>query len=253
MPDRYTKNYAATTIYKNGTAVDLNILVAREDSVELFVNGTHAASILSSPAEVKELAVGHVICEGITGFDGILNVQVNGMKVDIHVERTENFNIWHELRSSGGVGIRWQTNEDINVTSDAVFSPESIYSGTRFLESDVYRLTNGTHLAALVTPTGELAAQAIDIGRHNAIDKVIGHAALSGLDVSGMYLLSTGRQSAGMVLKAARAGVPLVVTKSAPFDSGIEAAKRTGVGLVAFLSGKKMSVFANKWRVAVNR
>ena len=252
MPDRYTKNYSVTTIHKDGAAVELNFLVAREESVELFVNGTHAASILSSPAEVKELAVGHVICEGITGFDGILDVQVDGMKVDIHVERNEDFKIWHELRSSGGVGIRWQTDEDINVMSDAVFSPESIYSGTRFLESDVYRLTKGTHLAALVTPKGELAAQAIDIGRHNAIDKVIGHAALSGLDVSGMYLLSTGRQSAGMVLKAARAGVPLVVTKTAPFDSGIEAAKRTGVGLVGFVSENQMSVFANKWRIAVN-
>lgn len=253
MPDRYTKNYPATTIHKNGAAVELSCLVAREDSVELFVNGIYVASILSSPAEVRELAVGHVICEGFTGFGGILDVQVNGMEVDIRVERTEEFKIWHELRSSGGVGIRWQKDEEINVMSDAVFSLESIYSGTRFLESDVYRLTKGTHLAALVTPMGELAAQAIDIGRHNAIDKVIGHAALSGLDVSGMYLLSTGRQSAGMVLKAARAGVPLVVTKTAPFDSGIEAAKRTGIGLVGFVSENQMSVFANKWRIAVER
>jgi len=252
MPERYTKNYPVTTIHRDGTVSESDCPVAREESVELFINGAHTASILASPADVRELAVGYAICEGIVGFDGILDVRVNNLEVDIRVEDTDHFKTQHELRSSGCAGPGQQVDEDIRVRSDAVFPPGSIFAGTRFLESWVYRLTKGTHLAALVTRTGELAAQAVDIGRHNAIDKVIGHAALSGLDLSLVYLLSTGRQSAGMVLKASRAGVPLIVTKTAPFDSGIKAAKKTGIGLVGFVSENQMSVFANKWRVGVD-
>jgi len=249
MPDRYTKNYPITTIQRDGAVLSSERTVAKEGSIELSVNGTRSASILASPVCVRELAVGYAICEGIVNSDEIPDVRVDGMDVDLQIKCTDDFEMWHELRSSGCIGVRWQGNEDINVSSDAVFPVSSVFSGMNFLESDVYRMTNGTHLAALVSHKGELVAQAIDIGRHNAIDKVIGYAALNNLDVSQLYLLSTGRQSAGMVLKAARAGVPLIVTKSAPFDSGIDAAEKTGVGLVGFLSNTKMTVFANKWRI----
>lgn len=249
MSKKYTKNYSVTTVNKDGATSSSECNVAKEGSIELLVNGTRAASILASPVCVRELAVGYAICEGIVGSDEILDVRVDGMEVDLHIESTDDFTLWHELRSSGCIGVKWQGNEDINVSSDAVFPARSIFSGTKFLESDVYSLTRGTHLATLISKEGDRVAQAIDIGRHNAIDKVIGYASLNNIDVSQLYLLSTGRQSAGMVLKAARAGVPLIVTKSAPFDSGIDAAQKTGVGLVGFVSNTEMTVFANKWRI----
>ncbi len=249
MPDRYTKIYPVTTVNKDGSVFSSERTVAKEGSIELSVNGTRAASILASPTCVRELAVGYAICEGIVGSDEISDVRVDGMEVDLQIKSTDDFTLWHELRSSGCIGIKWQGNEVVNVTSDAVFPARSIFSGTKFLESDVYFMTRGTHLATLVSQGGERVAQAIDIGRHNAIDKVVGYAALNNIDVSQLYLLSTGRQSAGMVLKAARAGVPLIVTKSAPLDSGIDAAQKTGVGLVGLVSNVEMTVFANKWRI----
>ncbi|MDO9516853.1 MAG: formate dehydrogenase accessory sulfurtransferase FdhD [Methanosarcinaceae archaeon] len=249
MPQRYTKNYSVTTIQKDGETFSSERTVAKEDSIELSVNGTRAASILASPEYVRELAVGYAICEGIVGSDEIVDIQADGMEVNIDIKCTDDFTLWHELRSSGCIGVKWQGNEDINVNSDTVFPASSVFSGIKFLESDVYRMTRGTHLAALVSMRGELVAKAVDIGRHNAIDKVVGYAALNNIDVSQLYLLSTGRQSAGMVLKAARAGIPLIVTKSAPFDSGIDAAEKSGVGLVGFVSNTEMTVFANKWRI----
>ncbi|MCL7410224.1 MAG: formate dehydrogenase accessory sulfurtransferase FdhD [Methanosarcinaceae archaeon] len=249
MPQRYTKSYSVTTIQKDGETFSSERTVAKEVSIELSVNGTRAASILASPICARELAVGYAICEGIVGPDEIVDVQADGMKVNIDIKCTDDFTLWHELRSSGCIGIKWQTNEDVSVSPDAVFPASSVFSGIKFLESDVYRLTRGTHLAALVSMKGELVTKAVDIGRHNAIDKVVGYAALNNIDVSQLYLLSTGRQSAGMVLKAARAGIPLIVTKSAPFDSGIDAAEKSGMGLVGFVSNAEMTVFANKWRI----
>ncbi len=73
-----------------------------------------------------------------------------------------------------------------------------------FLESEVYISTRGTHAACLVNARGECVAKAIDVGRHNAFDIVVGRAYLEGIAVSQHFILSTGRQSAGMVLKAAR-------------------------------------------------
>lgn len=249
MSDIYTKNYPVTTVHRDGTVHSLECTVAKEGTIEMSINGTHAASILGSQACVRELAVGYVICEGIVGFGEIMDVQVDDMKVNLCLKCTNNLPFWHELRSSGCLGVKWQVREDINVSSNAVFPAKAIFSGTKFLESNVYRMTKGTHLAAFVSRDGKLVAQAVDIGRHNAIDKVVGYAKLNNLEISQLYLLSTGRQSAGMVLKAARAGIPLIVTKSAPFDSGIEAAKKTGVGLIGFVSSNEMTVFANKWRI----
>jgi FdhD protein len=91
--------------------------------------------------------------------------------------------------------------------------------------------------------------KAIDVGRHNAFDKVVGKAYLDSIDVSRHFLLSTGRQSAGMVMKAARAGVPLVATKTAPLSTGVEAAEKAGVCLVCFVSHDKLSVFTHPERL----
>jgi len=96
-------------------------------------------------------------------------------------------------------------------------------------------------------------AKAIDVGRHNAFDKVVGYSFLNGIDLSEHFILSTGRQSAGMVLKAARAGIPLVASKTAPLNSGIDAAQRTGVCLVCFVSDDRMSVFTHPERLLCRR
>ncbi len=77
----------------------------------------------------------------------------------------------------------------------------------------------------------------------------MGRAYFDGIDVSRHFLLSTGRQSAGMVLKAARAGIPLVATKTAPLNTGVEAAERTGICLICFVSHDKLSVFTHPERL----
>lgn len=97
------------------------------------------------------------------------------------------------------------------------------------LRAEVFRRTGGTHAAALFTSDGELQALMEDVGRHNAVDKAIGAGVLRGLDFGRCFLFSTGRLSADMVIKCARAGIPLVASKSAPFSRGSR--RRTSAGL----------------------
>ena len=224
--------------------------VAVEDTVDLFVNNIHMAAILATPEMLEELAFGYLICEGVVSSPGeILKLRIDGRKIHAEIEKSEDFELWRELRSSGCVGVRWDENEDIRVRSDARFSAEAILKSLIFLESEIYRETHGTHAACLVNARGECVIKAIDVGRHNAFDKVVGRASLDGIDLGRHFLFSTGRQSAGMVLKAARAGIPLVATKTAPLNTGVEAAKRTGVCLVCFVSSDKLSVFAHPERL----
>ncbi len=244
----YVKKYPAIEL--SDTSHEKNYVVAVEDTIELFVNKLHTAAILATPEMLKELAIGYLICEGIVKTpEEIKEVRIEGKAIHVNIEPNEHLELWRELRSSGCVGVRWDENESITVSSDAIFSKDAIRKSLVFLESEVYRKTRGTHAACLVNTDGECVIKAIDVGRHNAFDKVVGRAILEGIDVGRHFLLSTGRQSAGMVLKAARAGIPLVATKTAPLNTGIEAAQRAGVCLVCFVSHDKVSVFTHPERL----
>jgi len=245
----YTKNY--TAIEHDGAKVhEKSYTVAVEGTIELFVNKTPIASILATPEMLKELAFGYLICEGLVkNADHITDFKIDEKRIHIGVGETEHIELWRELRSSGCVGVKWEENESISVTSSTRFSVERICKSLRFLESEIYRQTHGTHAACLMNAEGKCVAKAVDVGRHNAFDKVVGYAYLNGIDVSEHFIFSTGRQSAGMVLKAARAGIPLVATKTAPLNSGIDAAQRTGVCLVCFVSNDKISVFSHPERL----
>ncbi len=245
----YTKHYQARELIGD-TSQEITYSVAVEDTIELFVNKLHMAAILATPEMLKELALGYLICEGIVKSQNeIKEFYIDGKTIHIKIEPTEHLELWRELRSSGCVGVRWDENEAISVMSDAIFSQDALKKSLVFLESDVYKNTRGTHAACLVNNDGKCVVKAIDIGRHNAFDKVVGRAILDGIDVSRHFLLSTGRQSAGMVQKAARSGIPLVATKTAPLNTGIDAAQRAGVCLVCFVSHDKISVFTHPERL----
>ncbi|AKB42782.1 formate dehydrogenase accessory sulfurtransferase FdhD [Methanosarcina vacuolata] len=252
MPEKYTTSYPAKRIHSDGRAEDVKVLLAKECPVKLFLNGKLFTTLFASPLELKELAVGHLITEGVISFREIENVEVDGRAVHILI-RKENQEISTEAAGKIGKAEKAEkeeeTSKEIFVDSDSVFEPQAIFAGTEYLESDTYKLTRGTHLAALIDRRGKLAVQIVDVGRHNAVDKAVGAAFLKGLDLSQHYMLSTGRQPAYMVTKAARAGITLIATKSMPFDSGVEAAKKANVCLIGQLRKESMLVFAGEWRV----
>jgi len=110
--------------------------------------------------------------------------------------------------------------------------------------------TGGLHAAALFTPRGELIAVREDVGRHNALDKLVGSQVLAGtMPLHDRILMVSGRVSFEIVQKAAVAGIPIVAAVSAPSDLAIETAERLGVTLVGFLRGDGFNVYTHDARI----
>lgn len=113
----------------------------------------------------------------------------------------------------------------------------------------IFARTGGTHAAALFDAEGTLLALAEDLGRHNALDKVIGHCLLHGVPSAGGCVLLSGRVSLEMVTKAARAGIELVAAVSAPSSMAIDAARRVGITLCGFVRGDRLTAFTHPVRL----
>jgi FdhD protein len=114
----------------------------------------------------------------------------------------------------------------------------------------VFDETGGLHAAGLFTPEGELADVAEDVGRHNAVDKIVGRALMrDALPLSSHVLCVSGRTSYEIVQKAVLAGIPIVAAVSAPSSLAIDLALEFGVTLIGFVRGEGFNIYANKERV----
>ncbi len=229
--------------------------VMREATIDLIVNGTKLASIVTTPGLHKELAVGYMVTEGaVKDRNDIEKISDGRNRVYLKIRSFDHFKHWYELRSSGCIGLNWdKRDDDLNLPVKQVFGIDILLDSIGFLYDETQENTGGAHTASLVDADGRLRHKALDIGRHNAIDKVVGMAVLKGDDLSRMFLVSSGRQPAGMVMKAARAGSPLIISKSAPISSGMDCALRHNITLCCFATTEKAKVFSAHERIMCDK
>jgi len=246
------RGYDSIKITRNGKEPASDPVIV-ETTIDLLVNGTRLSSIVTTPEMHKELVVGYMVTEGaVKSMGDIMGIEQKDNKVDVKIKNFEHFDLWYELRSSGCIGINWEMrDEDIFLPVDQTFNISIVLDSMKYLYSDIQNQTRGAHVACLIDAEGKLLYSALDVGRHNAIDKVVGAATLAGMDITKLFLLSSGRQPAGMVMKVARARIPLVVSKAAPVSSGIDSARRANLTLACFADKEKVKAFSCPERITI--
>ena len=114
--------------------------------------------------------------------------------------------------------------------------------------SVLFQQTGGVHNAALCAPT-EVILFYEDVGRHNAVDKIFGRAFLNGISLEDKILVFSGRVSSEIVIKVGKMGLPVIISRSAPTDLGIEMAEKLGITIVGFAKGERMNVYTYPERI----
>ncbi len=257
--------------YHAGDGYPAEDVAAREEPLEVRLNGGTLAFLMRLPGDDLLLAAGFCLSEGLITDRGQITMLAHcreadgpaaegsagpGNLVQITADLpsgTERFQSGRVVRTGcGGADLERELDLDgIRVESRAEFSPGIISAlPDRLLEGqEIFRLTGGTHGAGLFDTAGGIIVVKEDVGRHNAVDKVLGHMLLSREEPSDKGLVLSGRLSYEMVLKAARAGIPLVCSVSAPTALGIHVAEVTGVTLVGFLRGQSFNVYSHPGRI----
>lgn len=229
--------------------------VAEEKPFYIFINKTHYATIFCSPKELKELAVGHLLSEGIIKtVDEIDEITIEKERT-CHVNLKPTVNVKSRLKlaehfsrvilSACGGPHQPSIKKPRKIESKLKVNAETIQNCVNNLNciADTFRKTGGVHVAAIYKGDGTLMAFAEDIGRHNAVDKVIGKCALDKVVFSECFLALSGRLTGDIVLKAAKVGLPIVASIAAALDSGIAVAKDANLTLIGFVRGKRMNVY----------
>jgi len=244
--------------------------VAEERPLHVFINHTHYVSILCLPTLQKELATGYLLSEGILrSIDEIGQVRLlKGGKCQVQLKRGVDTKkrlaisqpFTRLVLTACGSPDYWPLSKLIDRLDSQKLSfgfkvrAETVSEAVKRLNTlaEIFRKTGGVHIAALYSAEGELITHAEDVGRHNAVDKVIGICAQRKRDFSQLFLASSGRLTGDIVLKAARMRIPIVASLAAPVDSGIEVARRTGLTLIGFVRGARMNVFTYPERISIN-
>lgn len=223
--------------------------VAVEEPLEIRLDGHPVAVVMRTPGHDEELAAGFLVTEGIVSQTGelrkieprpeenrVLVFLEDGVSVDLgrltrHLFTGSSCGLCGKATLEAVFSDFPPIESGIRI-ADSVFltAPEKLREGQKTFES-----TGGLHAAGLFAAGGELLILREDIGRHNAVDKVIGHALLNGIDLTATFLLVSGRLSFEIMQKALAARIPAVAAISAPSSLAVEFAKKSGQTLVGFL------------------
>ena len=224
--------------------------VVREQPLTIWVNGEKFLTLLCSPIKLEALVVGYLWIEKVIGDPAeITRLDVSAVdgRADVTLDRPVTLPTERILTSGCGGGITFRIDHRLfpRLHSTLRVAPETLALRMRelFAAAIHYRASRGIHGAAL--SDGErLLVVAEDVGRHNAVDKVKGEALMRGIPTEDRVLLSTGRISSEMLLKAARMGVPLVASRTSPTEMAVALAEQLNITVCGYVRGDSLNLYA---------
>jgi len=233
--------------------VTTSVHVPSETEITVYVNRTEFVSILCTPSKINCLVLGFLFTEGlISSVNDVAMMRVcdEEFEVDVRLNKSEIELPTKRRLTSGCGGGSTFTMEARPVHSNLVASPVEILLLQRQLQEqmELYPVSGGVHTSALADTKGLLVV-AEDIGRHNTIDKIAGECLLRGIPSRDRVLLTTGRISSEMLLKAAKMEVPVVVSRHSPTSGAVTLARDLGITLVGYARRNTLTVYSHPERL----
>lgn len=246
---------------RRGKREELEDPVVVEAPVTIYLNGRELVTLLCTPEKLDCLALGFLRSEGLlSSFEEVTSIRVREEEglVEVDLKNAANlaeklygkrtitsgcgkgtvfFNVLDSLRSSPLEG-------KLKIGADVVLNlMESLQE-----KAALFRSTGGVHSAAMADRE-KILYFCEDIGRHNAIDKIIGESLLAGIATDDKIIVSSGRLSSEILLKAAKLKIQLLISRAAPTSLSIELAESLNITLVGFTRGKRFNIYTHGWRI----
>src|SRR5262245_24721145 len=235
---------------RGGRADEVVGAVVKEQPLTINVNGERFVTLLCSPMQMEALVVGYLWMEKvIAGRDEIADLEVSAVdgRADVTLTRPVTLPTERILTSGCGGGITFRIDHRLfpRLASRLRVRPDAVSARMKdLLDAAVhYRESRGIHGAAL-SDGAQLLVVAEDVGRHNAVDKIKGEALFRDIPTDDRILLSTGRVSSEMLLKAARMGVPLVVSRTSPTEMAVALAEQLNVTVCGYVRPDSLNLYA---------
>jgi FdhD protein len=232
--------------------------VAVEEPLEIRIEGSPVAVTMRTPGHDEELALGFCLSEGLRPAGARLPDDLAANTVDVDAPGFDPARLQRSFYTTSSCGVCGKGALDaVAVEAPRVTAelrvPLALVSSLpdRLREAQAaFAVTGGLHATGLFAPDGELLCVREDVGRHNALDKVVGWAFGAGrLPLAGNVLCVSGRLSFELVQKAAVAGCPVLVAVGAPSSLAVELAADRGVTLCGFVRGGTANVYTESWRI----
>ena len=225
--------------YNDGVFTWEKAVLADECRVDIHLNGCRLASVMASPTRLDELALGFLFGEGLVdGPEDVVALEVEDLTVRI------------ETRGRARARRETATLADLEDEAEAIFAPPAppmdaarilAYMGEFNTRSHLFRQTGAVHSCCLIN--GDRRFFADDVGRHNALDKVIGQYLAAGRLSGPVLVLTTGRISVEILLKSVKAGAALLISRGAATDRAVELARRLNLVLIGFARETGFNVY----------
>lgn len=230
--------------------------VIEEIPYALFVNGRHMMTAMMSPVGIEDFVTGFLFTEQIIrGVDEIESIKRDGNRISILT--TNLFKVLGPkktiLSGCGGSASYIDPGKLPKIQSDLVLHTGIIADTIKTtLNTDLHKATGGIHVVALSDAEHTIRISE-DIGRHNALDRVIGYALRKGIDLSRTFIIVSGRISSEMARKCLVANIPVIISRGATTTLALEIAEKNGLTIVGFARGVKMNVYTHKYRILISR
>jgi len=262
LPEEKVCSVVTRVFHRDGPGIEKSQWLIKEQPVTLYLNGREIVTLLCAGHYLDELATGFFYSEGfLEKASDLESLEVNEgegkVNVRIHADESLTERLWQKrtVTSGCGKGSLFYYSMDAllskPIAGDKIrVSPSGILDRVEDLNrlSDTYRRTHGVHNSAVADGSRILLFRD-DIGRHNAVDMIVGHFFLKGFSLEDKLLITTGRLTSEILIKAAKVRIPILVSRNTATSLAVELARSLNITLIGYARGGRFTVYSGDERI----